>query len=192
MGEIMRIRLGALAVSAAAAIGFAAPSNAAAIVTDCVALGIDDIMPNAEACVGYYDKNVLNTSAGDFAKQEEVDALKLLGLGDGTVGTIKVLEKLDNSGNFAKLLNGLTYIGVHYGRGNGPVDNSGGVTAFYRFNAGTNLDSFSFQNGSVSGVALYATGVAVPEPATWAMMLGGFGLLGASMRRRQRTTVTFA
>ncbi len=25
---------------------------------------------------------------------------------------------------------------------------------------------------------------AVPEPATWAMMLGGFGLAGASMRRR--------
>lgn len=29
-----------------------------------------------------------------------------------------------------------------------------------------------------------ATG-AVPEPATWAMMLGGFGLLGAAMRRRK-------
>lgn len=27
---------------------------------------------------------------------------------------------------------------------------------------------------------------AVPEPATWALMLGGFGLVGASMRRRSR------
>jgi hypothetical protein len=27
---------------------------------------------------------------------------------------------------------------------------------------------------------------AVPEPATWAMMLGGFGLLGAATRRRNR------
>jgi hypothetical protein len=26
----------------------------------------------------------------------------------------------------------------------------------------------------------------VPEPATWAMMLGGFGLLGAASRRRSR------
>ena len=30
---------------------------------------------------------------------------------------------------------------------------------------------------------------AVPEPATWAMMLSGFGLVGASMRRRARTAV---
>jgi hypothetical protein len=27
---------------------------------------------------------------------------------------------------------------------------------------------------------------AVPEPATWAMMVGGFGLIGSAMRRRQR------
>jgi hypothetical protein len=33
----------------------------------------------------------------------------------------------------------------------------------------------------------------VPEPATWAMMLGGFGLLGmASRRRRVTTKVTYA
>jgi len=32
---------------------------------------------------------------------------------------------------------------------------------------------------------------AVPEPASWALMLGGFGLAGAAMRRR-RTAVRFA
>lgn len=32
-------------------------------------------------------------------------------------------------------------------------------------------------------------GTAVPEPATWAMMLGGFGLAGASMRRRKAQMV---
>ncbi|MBN8832151.1 MAG: PEP-CTERM sorting domain-containing protein [Sphingomonadales bacterium] len=32
---------------------------------------------------------------------------------------------------------------------------------------------------------------AVPEPATWAMMIGGFGLAGAAMRRR-KTSVSFA
>ena len=36
-------------------------------------------------------------------------------------------------------------------------------------------------------------GGAVPEPATWAMMLAGFGLTGAALRRRrQQATVSFA
>jgi len=31
---------------------------------------------------------------------------------------------------------------------------------------------------------------AVPEPASWAMMIGGFGLIGAAMRRRSTATST--
>ena len=33
---------------------------------------------------------------------------------------------------------------------------------------------------------------AVPEPATWAMMIGGFAFVGAASRRRRTATVTFA
>ncbi len=33
---------------------------------------------------------------------------------------------------------------------------------------------------------------AVPEPASWALMLGGFGLVGSAMRRRARVAVTYA
>lgn len=33
---------------------------------------------------------------------------------------------------------------------------------------------------------------AVPEPATWAMMIIGFGFIGAAMRRRQTVRVSFA
>lgn len=33
---------------------------------------------------------------------------------------------------------------------------------------------------------------AVPEPASWALMLGGFGLLGTAARRRTRATVVYA
>jgi len=32
----------------------------------------------------------------------------------------------------------------------------------------------------------------VPEPATWGMIVVGFGAMGAAMRRRQRANVTFA
>lgn len=33
-------------------------------------------------------------------------------------------------------------------------------------------------------------GAAVPEPSTWAMMIVGFGMAGAAMRRRCGQTVT--
>lgn len=52
-------------------------------------------------------------------------------------------------------------------------------------NIGPVLDNFSLSIGPSSS--------AVPEPATWAMMIIGFGFTGAAMRRRKvRTTVTCA
>jgi hypothetical protein len=45
-----------------------------------------------------------------------------------------------------------------------------------------------FQNMSYNSVAVGA----IPEAATWAMMLAGFGIVGAAMRRRQRVSVSFA
>jgi hypothetical protein len=39
-------------------------------------------------------------------------------------------------------------------------------------------------------VALFdASLLGVPEPASWAMLIAGFGLTGAAMRRRRRATV---
>ena len=32
----------------------------------------------------------------------------------------------------------------------------------------------------------------VPEPASWALMIGGFGMIGGALRRRQRSAVRFA
>lgn len=40
----------------------------------------------------------------------------------------------------------------------------------------------SGSNASYSGTLAFT---AVPEPATWAMMVGGFGLVGGAMRRRR-------
>lgn len=51
----------------------------------------------------------------------------------------------------------------------------------------TFTDQFQPRTSAISLVAP----AAVPEPATWATMLGGFGLLGAAMRRR-RTTACLA
>lgn len=71
----------------------------------------------------------------------------------------------------------------------GPVDftpaNGAQITGTYLTN-GT-------QGGSVLGAITFAT-AAVPEPATWAMMIMGFGVVGASMRRRAKvaTGIRFA
>jgi hypothetical protein len=57
---------------------------------------------------------------------------------------------------------------------------------------GATLKSFTFNNSPSSDafeVANFSLG-AVPEPATWAMMIGGFALAGISLRRRQ-TAVSF-
>lgn len=45
-------------------------------------------------------------------------------------------------------------------------------------------------NASYSGVVTFAPSMgAVPEPATWGLMIAGFGGAGAMLRRRQRTAV---
>lgn len=54
------------------------------------------------------------------------------------------------------------------------------------------VGTFGVIDGStLSGLTFAPTG-AVPEPATWAMMLGGFGLLGAAARRSSRAKTVLA
>lgn len=53
------------------------------------------------------------------------------------------------------------------------------------FAPGRGVASQYFDNVSLNTAA-------VPEPATWALMILGFGLVGASLRRRQQAGVRFA
>lgn len=59
---------------------------------------------------------------------------------------------------------------------------------------GANLDQLVFGqvvNGS-QDLTFSATITAVPEPATWLMMIAGFGLVGSVMRRRTRVSVAYS
>ena len=192
MEHVFVKKLSFLAAAALCAAGYATPTLAAQpIVTipSCATIGLDDIVPNALACAGYFQGNLLNTAN----LTEQTNALASIGLTWNGV----TLEKLAPGAavlNFNTVLNGLTWIGIHYGAGQGPVNAPGGVTAFYKFNAGTNLDTFNIAPGSISGVTLFATGpgTAVPEPATWAMMLLGFGFAGMTLRRRSALQHAFS
>ena len=46
--------------------------------------------------------------------------------------------------------------------------------------------------GDLRQVRLGSFAAAVPEPASWAMLIGGFGILGLATRRKRRTAVTLA
>jgi hypothetical protein len=148
-----------------------------------------DISPNASDCEGFFQGNANGNSAENQADQ--TTALTAL----GAVGPFTQLEHLDiSSGNtidFATPLNGVTFISIHWGAGQGPVDDPGGGTGFYRLDlaANANLDTITSNFGSLSNAVLWGTGGGViPEPATWAMMIMGFGGVGALIRRRRAHT----
>ena len=94
-----------------------------------------------------------------------------------TPGATVTLEQLLAGG-------GSSIIQTVMGSGNSLTLNTGTLMAgttyrfLYTFNAGTG-------GGTVSGNASFLQSSAVPEPATWALMLIGFGGIGFAMRRRR-------
>ncbi len=99
-----------------------------------------------------------------------------------------------------------TYVGDDFRNEGGPFAslNFDGLGARSEF-SNTVLDAFftlttknnpdgqpGGSNTAVFTLGSVAVPNAIPEPATWAMMIGGFGMIGAVSRRRNRTKVTFA
>jgi hypothetical protein len=67
--------------------------------------------------------------------------------------------------------------------------------AFYGFQEKTNdIASFVLTDGYVAAIGAINVGSvsAVPEPATWAVMLAGFGGVGAALRQARRRTMSRA
>ena len=164
---------------------------------------LTDVSPTASACTGFFAGNLLNNSSiaaqtaalhtlgfawnGDFAAVTKINSL----------GGATVVDFATAQLNPVNRLYGDSWVGLHFG-GGGPTGIGQQATAFFKINAGlAGLSSFllTIPTGS-SGAVLYRTGAkliedgggtagAVPEPANWAMLIAGFGLVGASMRRRR-------
>ena len=165
------------------------------------------VITGAIACVGYYGGNLLTGTTGSATTSTEQTYINQLLNGPATssgggysppytgLTTTTVLGALGSvSGtagssftyDFSPLqLSGLTVFAAHFG--NTPYSNSTNVTAFWLLNLGnTPTSGITIQNGQgVSNAQIFAT-APVPEPATWGLMLLGFGGIGMALRRSRR------
>lgn len=140
------------------------------------------------ACAGGYSTNLLQSS---LTNPTGLAALASLGAPSTGIFLEPKLEGLNSTTgviNFNTLLTGMTVFALHAG---GAGDGNQG-TFFFQFDAGAGVDVITITdrlNSNATGLsnaALFQTGQgAVPEPATWAMMLLGFGAMGVSIRRRR-------
>lgn len=163
----------------------AAQASAATVVAPCDPL--TDLSVQATQCSGWYSGNLLNDGQAGANVTAQQAALSMIGLNwDGNWNLVDP-TKVNASGagqnvfDFNGMLNGDVWIGIHKGKGG--KDGYEG-TAFFRLTA-SDLDSVSLNLKGASSAVVYAQQSPVPEPGTWAMLLLGFGALGAAMRRRR-------
>lgn len=160
------------------------------------------------ACKGYYGGNLLQGGTGSTTPDQIRDILTDLLDGSPapnssqpaynppyTLDFSTVIGAVDGTNgnpvyNFGSLnLSGLTLFGAHFG--NNIDSDINNVTAFWLLDLGPNtthsISITDTQGRGVSGAQVFATSVpAVPEPATWAMMLLGFGAIGMASRRSRK------
>jgi hypothetical protein len=176
---------------AALALFAAAPASAAlTIVANCDATTPD---PNALDCGGYYAGNLNSNNPTDEADlQQALDDLLGVGVIDyeftAVEGTKEFFDETGGILTFDAALFGTQVFSLHFG---GAGNYVGDVTVLYLFDFGTegatevNLNQDGFSNG----IIITPPG-GVPEPATWAMMLMGFGAAGYALRRRRKVLIT--
>jgi hypothetical protein len=114
------------------------------------------------------------------------------GLGSGSITTI--LSGLSGGAGDLDFLNvtffnGTTTFDVNTGP-NGALEQGGLLNVPITFGV-QNVLTVNYESrgeGAFSGVLSFSPTAPIPEPATWAMMLVGFGAIGFAMRRRNAVT----
>lgn len=150
---------------------------------------------------------VKHTGPGSVSSNHEITGFTVAEFGGFTVDALRDGSDHDGAGPFTSANNpvpggftslarrspsGLVLSADFFGTGlNGLLEGETSTTYVFRTNA-YNFRSGTF--GVIDGSTLQGITFAptVPEPATWAMMLGGFGLLGAAARRSSRSKSVLA
>lgn len=120
-----------------------------------------------------------------------------VGLGSGVSFFSFIFGSLDSYNsvrlNFAdgdfRVFNGTQIIGAS---GVGPLNSGTAGRVSYDTGTGSQITSVVFGSSSAA-FEIDEIAAAIPEPATWAMMIFGFGMVGSTLRnRKSRTKVSFA
>ena len=126
--------------------------------------------------VGSYAVNFAATTAFSFVLGS-LDTYNTL--------TLNYADGTSQAYNGGQIINGLSFPS-----GNQISGQSNGVVT-YRVTAGPRITGAVFSSTSNS-FEFDNLAVAVPEPATWGMMILGFGLVGGVLRRRRNVQVRYA
>ena len=188
----------ATTLAALGVVGFTAPANATAnLVTIDENLSYDsgnstDITLDG-GTLAYYEK----VAVPQFSFSAEYN----------TSANTELINNAKSAGVYVSGDTGTTAISPDYNYdstvGDGIVTHSGAVSS------GISYISIEFQNsagneeygyasldpnGGLESITYqpYSASSAVPEPASWAMLIGGFGVVGAAKRRRRRTVALAA
>jgi PEP-CTERM motif len=191
-----------IALAGAASVAMAAPANAAVIMFTGLTSTGSAFTTTTES--GFTVNYIANSSAPGSVTQAAGPAVAFANTG-GTIEIIRTGGGTFNAASFDFLCNPGTYFAQGYlSSVLQGFTFGGGTSSFATYALPTNMIDRLTINVSaapsvnvaalVDNINVTATGVAgpVPEPATWAMMLAGFGLVGSSMRRKQAVRVKFA
>ncbi|HYZ47773.1 MAG TPA: cistern family PEP-CTERM protein [Sphingomonas sp.] len=152
------------------------------------------VAPAANSRLGQFGFDITGTpGAGLTLSSGATDYFKLPGNNNGNFNGLGHREICMNAASSSNC-NGGANDGILSGLANSKI----GKLVFTYANSTQSVTFSNFatrwqagQNGSsASGPGVSIT--SVPEPATWAMMIGGFGLLGAAVRRQRRTAAAVA
>lgn len=191
-------------LAAAAAVGLAGSANAAVITLQ----GVTNNGPNnrtwtyqgtlgPDEGVRSGDRLVIFDFGGYIPGSIFTPSANLVGTTEFT-STDPVTPGFNDDPNIINLV--FTYIGPDFRNSGGPFPpldfnglgarstfSFGGADAFFTLTTKNNPDGVpGGSNTPVFTLGNVTVPNAVPEPASWALMLGGFGLLGLTTRRRVR------
>jgi uncharacterized protein YraI len=139
--------------------------------------------PNSSTDYYFYTSSALQTNNATLRTPD----LTAIGFYWGSIDRYNKVDVLGAGGATIFTLNGTTLINANFGNQSMAATNR-------------RVTFFAEGNEVITGLKFTSTGVAfeidditaagaVPEPATWAMLIAGFGLVGAAMRRQRLSPV---